>query len=326
MRLSNLVRRIDLISLQLFVAICEEGTLTRAADREAIAASALSKRLTELEECFGTSLFVRHTKGMIPTPAGETLLHHARSMLLSVAKMGAEIGEYAQGTRGHIRMLANISAIVEFLPDDLQSFFAVHGAVKIDLEELLSASVVRGVEEGLGEIGICVATTESRDLAVRPYRSDRLVLAVPRGHPLAARSSISFVESLEYDHIGFHSDSAIYTRSRVAAAQAGKSVKLRIHVPGFDAVCRMVQCGLGVGLIPDRAFEVVAGGMDIKAIPLDDEWAGRELKIVLRDPTNLSPATRLLIKHFDQCLRQDASRSAVGSAIRHTPSLARTRV
>jgi len=299
-QISNLIRRIDLTSLQLFVAVCEEGTLTRAALRENIASSAVSKRLVELEDVLGTSLFVRHPKGMMLAPAGETLLHHARSMLSSVEKMGAELDEYRMGVRGHIRMLANVSAIVEFLPDDLPAFFATHRLVKIHLEEKLSAGVVKAIEEGYGDVGICVSTTDSRDLFVRPYRSDRLALAVPADHPLAARTSIDFVESLDFDHIGLHTDSAIYTRSRVAAAQAGKTVNLRINVPSFDAICRMVQCGLGVGLLPDRAFDVMASGMGIKAIPLKDDWAHRELKVVTRDPLGLSAVTRLLVEHLAQ--------------------------
>ena len=76
----SLVRRLDLITLQLFVAVFEEGTLTRAANREAIAVSAASKRLMELEQVLGVSLFVRRAKGMELTAAGETLLHQAASI------------------------------------------------------------------------------------------------------------------------------------------------------------------------------------------------------------------------------------------------------
>jgi DNA-binding transcriptional LysR family regulator len=314
-QINNLIRRVDLTSLQLFVAVCEEGTLTRAASRENIALSAVSKRLVELEEALGTSLFVRHSKGMMLAPAGESLLHHARSMLTSVEKMGAELNEYRMGVRGHIRILANVSAIVEFLPDDLPAFFSTHDLIKIHLEEKLSAGVIKAIEEGYGDVGICVSTTDSRDLFTRRYRSDRLALAVPKGHPLAERTSIHFVESLDFDHIGFHSDSAIYTCSRVAAAQAGKTVNLRINVPSFDAICRMVQCGLGVGLIPDRAFDVIASGMDIKAIPLIDDWAYRELKIVTRDPLGLSTVAKMLVEHLAQFGRGRESNVAQAAMI-----------
>lgn len=296
----SLVRRLDLTSLQLFVAICDEGTLTRAAEKEAIATSALSKRLSDLEHALQAKLFYRQAKGMTLTPAGETLLHYARSMLQSVANLGAEIGEHTEGARGHVRILANISAIVEFLPDDLRLFFTNHSQVKIELEERLSTGVLRGVHEGVGDIGICIANEESGDLLTLPYRRDRLVLAVPETHPLAKHDRIAFEDSLAFDHISFHNDSAIHARLRFAAAQVGKTIKLRIQAPGFDSMCRMVDNGLGVALMPDRAFEAVANTQGIKAVSLSDEWAARELKIVIRDEAKLSSASRLLIAHLER--------------------------
>jgi DNA-binding transcriptional LysR family regulator len=74
-----LSRRIDLTTLRLFIAICEEQNLTRAANREGIAASAVSKRMNDFEQSFGVTLFKRLSKGMALTPAGEALLHHAAS-------------------------------------------------------------------------------------------------------------------------------------------------------------------------------------------------------------------------------------------------------
>jgi len=296
----DIVRRLDLVTLQLFAVVCVEEHLTRAAERAGIAPSALSKRLAELESVLGTDLFVRHARGMSPTAAGDSLLHHARSILRSVDKMGAELADHAQGLLGHVRILANISSIVEFLPDDLSEFCRANARVRIELEERTSAAVVKGVEEGVGDIGLCVSTTDSRDLAAAPYRRDRLVLAVRRDHPLAARAEVGFAETLDYEHIGLHQDSAIYRRSAVEAALAGRDVKLRIHVPGFDAVLRMVESGLGVGLIPDRAFAVIAGGMQLAAIPLTDGWAHRELKLVSRDPAALPQACRLLRAHLLQ--------------------------
>ena len=297
---SSLARRIDLVTLQLFVTVCEEEHLTRAAERAGIAPSALSKRVAELEATLGSELFQRHARGMTVTASGETLLHHARSILRSVDKMAAELADHAQGLLGYVRILANISSIVQFLPEDLSDFYQANGRVRIELEERTSYAVVKGIEEGVGDIGLCVSTVDSRDLVAAPYRRDRLVLAVRRDHPLAGRARVGFLETLDYEHIGLHQDSAIYRRSAVEAAHAGRDVKLRIHVPGFDAVLRMVESGLGVGLIPDRAFAVVARGMDLVAIPLSDPWTSRELKLVSRDPAGLPEATRLLRAHLIQ--------------------------
>lgn len=308
--IAALIRRIDLTTLQLFVAVCEEGNLTRAAAREAIAPSAASRRLNHLEQTLGVELFVRLPTGMAPTPAGGSLLHHARFMLLNVEKLALELSEYAQGIRGHIRMLANLSAIVEFLPEDLPSFFRAHELLRFDLEERPSVEVVRGIEDAAADIGICSADVETRELVVFPYHRDRLVIVARGDHPLADRDAIHFAETLDFDHIGLHAASSIYLRSQHIASQAGKTIRLRIHVPGFDAVCRMVQGGLGIGLIPDHAFDVLSEGMNLRAIPLLDRWAERELKIVVRDAAQLSLMSRLLLDHLRDGARKDLAPQA----------------
>src|SRR6201997_5858013 len=97
-----LTRRVDLTTLRLFIAVWEEQNLTRAAQREGIAASAVSKRMNDFELAFGVTLFRRLSKGMALTPAGEALLHHARVTLLNVEKIAVELSEYSQGARGHV--------------------------------------------------------------------------------------------------------------------------------------------------------------------------------------------------------------------------------
>ena len=293
-----LLRRIDLTTLRLFIAICEEQNLTRAANREGIAASAVSKRMNDFELAFGVTLFKRLAKGMALTAAGEALLHHARVTLLNVEKIAAELGEYAQGVRGHVRMLANLSAIVQFLPDDLSGFFARHELLRVDLQERASGQVVRGIEEGAAEIGICAGEADTRALETFHYRSDHLVVAMRPDHPLAGRESLLFVDTLDFDQIGLHTASSIHLRTQYAATQAGKPLRLRINVPGFDAVCRMVQANMGIGLMPDRAFEVVGKGMGLCAVPLRDDWARRALKLIVRARAQLSRPGQLMLDHL----------------------------
>jgi DNA-binding transcriptional LysR family regulator len=295
---SALLRRIDLTTLRLFIAVCEEQNLTRAANREGIAASAVSKRMNDFELAFDVILFKRLSKGMALTPAGEALLHHARVTLLNVGKIAVELSEYSQGVRGHVRMLANLSAIVQFLPEDLSRFFGMHQLLRIDLQERLSGQVVRGIEEGAAEIGICSGEADTRSLEAFHYRYDNLVVVVRSDHPFAACETLSFADTLDFDHVGLHAASSIYLRTQYAATQAGKSMRLRINVPGFDAVSRMVQAGLGIGLIPDRAFEVIGASLDLRAIRLRDDWARRELKIVVRDAAQLSSTGRLVLDHL----------------------------
>src|SRR3990167_5630663 len=265
----SFARRIDLTSLQLFVAVCELGSIGRAAELEFIAASAVSKRLSDLETAVDTALLYRHSRGVTLTPAGESLLHHARTVLFGLERMQGELSEYADGVRGHVRMHANISAIVQFLPEDLGAFARAHSQVKIDLQEHLSPDVLHAVQEGAADLGICnTGGSGASALQSRPYRSDNLMLIVPAGHDLSARAAIYFEEVLDWDIVGLH------------------------------AMCRMIDNGLGVGLLPDRAFALMHGVGRLAAVPLQDAWAHRELRLVARDFDALPVTARLLAEHL----------------------------
>ena len=294
----SLIRRLDLITLQLFVAVYEEGTLTRAAARESIAVSAASKRLVDLEKMLGLTLFVRQAKGMSLTAAGETLLHHGRQMLFNVQKMGLELGEHSPGVRGYVRMLANLSAIIQFLPEDLRDFTALHPQLKTDLEERPSTGVVQGVLDGVADLGICSSDTDTKGLFSVTYRRDNLMVLMPMDHPLADREGLSFSETLGCDYVGLHVASSINMRTHAAAREAGKMLHLRIHVPGFDAMCRMVQAHMGIGILPQKAYELFGRSLGLQAVPLTDEWAVRRLVLVVRDEAALSPVSRLLFEYL----------------------------
>lgn len=306
----NFARRIDLTSLQLFVAVCELGSIGKAAEREFIAASAVSKRLSDLEAALSTPLLYRHSRGVNLTPAGESLLHHARSVLFSLDKMQGELSEYADGVRGHVRVHASISAIVQFLPEDLGAFIRQHAEIKIDLEEHLSTEVIRAVQEGAADLGLCNTANGAGDLQTRPYRNDKLVLIVPKVHELCAQGAIHFEAALDYDQVGLHSNSSIYLAMRQAAAAVGRTIKLRIHVTGLDAMCRMIDNGLGVGVMPQRAFELMRGVGELESIELLDDWATRQIQLVARDFSSLPLTARLLVDHLTQSAPQGTSAAA----------------
>jgi DNA-binding transcriptional LysR family regulator len=297
------MKRIDFTSMAYFVAVCETGAIAKAAEREHIVASAISKRLAELEADFGVPLLERGARGVKPTAAGEALLFHARTVLRSVDRLHAELSEYAQGVRGHVRMHANISAVVEFLPEDLRVFMVNNEGIKIDLQEHLSADILRAVEEGRTDLGVVSASDEVEGLEYFPYRQDELVLVVRPDHPLATMRETGFAASLAYDHVGLSQNSSLYTLLEHAAAEAGLTRRLRIHVTAFDALCRMVDVGLGVGVVPRRVGNFFASALGLRLVGLTDPWAKRNLHIVVRDVASLPAAARLLLDHL---VRADA--------------------
>lgn len=294
----NLSRHLDLTTLQLFAAVCELGSIGKAAERELIAPSALSKRISDLEAILGSQLLERHSRGVRPTPAGQNLLHHARSMLFSLERMQAELSEYADGARGQVRVHASISATVQFLPEDLGTFVQAHQGIKIDLEEHLSSEVIRAVQEGAADFGVCNTADGVGELQTHPYRQDQLVLIAPGKHPLAQQEQIAFADTLAYDHVGLHSNSSIYLAMRQAAAALGQTIKLRIQVTGLDAMCRMIHNGLGLGVMPLQAFTLMHSTSDLRAIALSDHWATRRIDLVARDFQTLPRSARLLVEHL----------------------------
>jgi DNA-binding transcriptional LysR family regulator len=296
----SFARRIDLTSLQLFVAVYELGSIAKAAEREFIAPSAVSKRLSDLEAALDTTLLYRHTRGVDLTQAGESLLHHARNVLFSLEKMQSELSEYASGVRGHVRIHASISAIVQFLPEDLGTFSRQHSEVKIDLEEHLSSEVIRAVQEGAADLGICNTAGGTGELQRLPYRQDQLVLIVPQNHSLAQHNAVAFNDALAFDLVGLHSNSSIYLAMRHAAAQLGRTPKLRIQVTGLDAMCRMIHNGLGLGVMPQQAFALMQGVGALVCIPLTDTWAQRSIDLVARDFSTLPRTARMLVEHLTQ--------------------------
>lgn len=304
MRLSNrsFARRVDILSLQLFVAVCEHGSIGKAAEHESVAVSAISKRLSDLEAAVDAQLLYRHPRGVDLTPAGEALLHHARTLLLSLEKIQVDLAEYGDGIRGHVRMQANISSIVQYLPEDLGTFVKLHPRVKIEMEEHLSAHIARAVQEGTTDLGICSGSVLSsmRGLQRLPYRKDELVLVVPKDHALARQKAASFSATLDFDHVGLHDNSSISAVMRDAAAAADRPVRIRIQVTGLDAMCRMIDNGLGVGIMPRRAFELTRGASRLVAVRLRDGWAKRSLELVARDFAALPITTRQLVDHLRQ--------------------------
>lgn len=289
--------RFDIYTLQLFVAVLEEGSIAAAAEREHIAASALSKRISELERSVGQPLFRRQARGVEPTCAGHALARGARAVLHKVEDLSAEIDEFSQGVRGRVRVMANLSSITQFLPAELSGFLRRHPNVQVDLEEGVSTACTRAVADNAADIGIFTQAEQDFGLTTFPYHHDALVLVAPVGHPLAGASAVSFLDTLDFDHVGMHRGSAADFLLTREASAANRVLRQRFHVTSYDAMVAMVKAGLGVGVIPVNAIALYARD-GLRVIPLTDAWARRRLKLCVRSPEALSGSARLLLDHL----------------------------
>jgi len=275
----------DLTDLRLFVAIAEAKNLTRGAERVHLAASSASHRMRLLEASIGTPLLLREPRGVSLTRAGEALLRHARQVFAQLEQMHADLTPYAKGVRGHVSLWANTHATHTFLPDSLATFLQRHPQVSISLEEHTSPDVLMAVARGEVEVGVVAGTMEGAEVELIPYRADRLVLIAPTDHPLATLTSSLFAEVLDYPFVMLHSGSAIHTFTMNAAAALGRHLEVRIQVRSFEAVCRMVSAGVGIGMVPRSA---VTAGAPLAVIELEEPWAQRDLKVCVRKRELLS--------------------------------------
>lgn len=289
---------LDPISLRLFVTVVEQGRIVTAAGLEHIATAAVSRRLSELEAVLKTQLLVRSNKGIKPTAAGIQLLSLARRLLHDMDDVYTQMLEYSSGARGYVRVVSNISAITEFLPSELTKFVTIHPHVKIDLEERISSDVVKAVADSEADIGLFVLGLHSRDLETFHYRNDELVLIVPKRHQLANRDCVSFAETLNYNYVGLQVGSSINLQLLKAASELGRPLRLRIQVRSYDALCLMVDAGLGIGILPKNTAKTYQKGLPLRALKLTESWAKRELGICVRSYRSLSVAAQLLVDHL----------------------------
>ncbi len=288
----------DLIDLSLFRHIAEAGSITRGAERANLALAAASTRVRNMEKSLGAALLVRGRHGVTPTQAGRTLLVHARAILLQSERLREDLSSYAGGHAGHIRVLSNTNALTEFLPDALSSFLAAHPHVSVDIQERLSDEIVGMIAEGVADLGIVAGTVDMSALETFPFRRDRFVLVVANDHPLATRGQIAFAQVLDYDFVGLDRASALQRFLADKAAPIGQTLRLRVQLRSFDAVCRLVERKVGIGIVPETTARWAAKSMAIKIVQLTDSWALRELTICVRDYSALPPYARQLVDHM----------------------------
>lgn len=289
------IPRFDLVDLRLFSMVAEANSLTRGAEKAFLSVAAASLRIKSLEEGIGAQLLYRNKRGVSLTRAGEVFLEHAKRVLAEVEELQSTIQPFSKGVRGHVRLFANATAICEFLPAVLARFFDTHTSITVDLQERLSAEIVRAVLEGIADIGVISGRVVADGLETLPYKKDQLVLAVPLGHPLAEVEFIQFAETLDYEFISLDSHSASYSYLQQEVAQLGRAMRQRIQVGSYDAMCRMVEAGVGIGVLPEMTARRLATLSKVAIVHLVDEWATRELRICVRKQRELPVFARELI-------------------------------
>ena len=227
-------------------------------------------------------------------------MQHALRLFQGFEQFSNELGEYAKGAKGHVRLWANMSALTEFLPNSLASFLKIHPDIQVDVEEQISGDIVKALLDGIADIGVFAEGTPTAGLETSIIGQDELVVVCNKSHPIKSRKNISFEECLAYDFVGLNRGSSLLELTSRQAERLNKQMRLRIQVRSYDAMCQMIAVNLGVGILPIQACAPQIKAMDLKVIRLDDAWAKRNLLLASKESDRQSPASTLLIEHLRQ--------------------------
>ncbi|MEF7615709.1 LysR family transcriptional regulator [Aquincola sp. MAHUQ-54] len=285
-------------SLEILVAAIEEKSLSRAAERMHLVTSAASKRIAELERRLGTQLLHRHGRGVEPTPAGAMLYQQAKVILRNIAQARSSLASFSASGVPQIRLVANLSAVQQFLPREISTFSRISDDARVDLTEAYSYDVPRRVADDEAHIGIYHAAHPASGVVSMPYRRDRSGLVVPAGHPLASRPQVRLEEALDYDFLGYFPRHSLEEFLLLAGPTLSRPLRVRAQVSNPEARCNLVREGLGLAIVPIGIARHYEASMGLVVIPLEDPWALRQLWVCVRDIQKLSAPARAFLDHL----------------------------
>jgi DNA-binding transcriptional LysR family regulator len=298
MRKSFNLSRFDFVTLRLFCAVAQTGSITKGAETCHLALSAASRRLSDFEAATGSQLLERSKKGVLLTPAGHLALQHCIRLFQGLERFNSELSDYSQGIRGHVRLWANMSSLTEYLPNILHRFLSDHADIVVELEEQLSGDIARALIDGIADVGVLADETPMDGLTVLPFQTNELVLLCHASHPLAKRKAVHFNTCLQYDFVGLNRGSSLLELTSRAAEKEGQHMHMRVQVRSFDAMCHMIAAGLGVGVLPLGACASQVQALKLKVVRLQDAWAQRKLVIAFNPQRELSPSAKLLLERL----------------------------
>jgi len=293
--MTHMHERFDLITLRLVIAVADSGSITAGSQRADLALGAASARIAALETALEGPIFERSSRGVRLTHLGQVLVRRGRELLADADRLAGDLRDHALGLRGSVRVLANASALIEFLPAKLARFGQEHPLIRVELEERSSPDIPLALLEGRADLGIVDIAYPLQGLQFQDLFDDTLVLVVPTQHALARAPTVRFEQVLGEVFVSLTDGNAISNRLTAAALELGQALRICMQMRSFDAVCRMVAGGLGIGVLPVQAIAPQLATLPIVAVPLAERWAQRTHRLVLREGSAPTPVVLTLM-------------------------------
>jgi DNA-binding transcriptional LysR family regulator len=293
----------DLVDFRLFANIAEANSFTAGAERSNLSTSAASLRIRHLEESLGGQLFNRTSHGSTLTPAGEACLVRIRAILQEFEALKADLRRYSEDDAERLTIAASNAGVNEPLPSVMRAFTRSNPAVRIALHVRFSNEILGAVADGLADIGIG-ASGRSTGTETLPYLADRLVLVMAPGHPLAVAKALRFADALDYEIIGLPEEAQTQKFMRSIAQNSRKPMRNSVIVSSQEGLFQMVEAGLGIGVISERAAQARAASGSIALVALKDKSAASDVSISVASLRSLSDHARRFVEMLQSAADQ----------------------
>ncbi|MFF8672468.1 LysR family transcriptional regulator [Streptomyces sp. NPDC015242] len=239
----------ELRQLEYFVAVAEERNFTRAAERVHISQSGVSAQIRRLERELGAELFDRSARTVTLTPAGRAALGHARAALAAAGAVEQTVGEVTGLVRGRLVAGMVIGCTVTPLFEALAAFHRAHPGVEISLLEENSDRLVEAVRAGEVDVALVGAAEPPEGLDALTIVSERLVVAVPPGHPLADRRRVTLRDVTAHPVVCMPPGTGLRTVFDRACAARDLRPAIALQASAADAITDLAARGLGVAVL-----------------------------------------------------------------------------
>lgn len=288
----------DLVSLRHILAAAEEQSFAAAAQKEHTSLSAVSRRVAELEQRVGITLFDRHDRGVSLTEAGTRFVQQLYEVFDRLENIALDLEKLRGGTRGIVRVSTPMTGISGDLPSRLAEFLSQNPDVEVEIVEETSIAAMHGVSVGDLDLALVPGTSQFPNLSFIPWIEEELVVILPNGHALADSVSVKLVDLADHPFIGMQRESGLFSLYRQQMNSIGRKLKERAHTTSFESVRQMVSAGMGIAILPADAAYPYAEQLQLVVRELEESWSKRPLVLCMRKPDRRSAATKMLIAHL----------------------------
>ena len=292
----------DIVTLRVFLAVGRTGSIGRAARTENIAASAASRRISDLEHHLDTILIQRTPSGASLTSAGKAFAFHCEELLNKYADIRTDLKRFAEGEAGDLRIAAIPRAIDGSLPFVISRFKKENPAIRVTMQEIFSREGIRFLREDLADLAIIYDSVDVRGFEIMPYKEDSIWIVGRKEHPLflyhSGTKPLYFKETLDFEYISFHEGGVLDELVAEARRKEGRTSKYTFKVLRVNSLLKCVEAGLGLAVIGERDLQPFLNNSNLKGIRLADAWASRNLVCVFSKGQAASPTVRRFLEYL----------------------------